>query len=65
MFRLVIKMRMGVEGLKGGGRVLGRVVRTLIDKNRNRGKDKIVKIGKEKNSDKMKGKKKDKSKWRS
>ncbi len=62
MFHRVIRMRMGWWGLKGGGRVLEPVVRILIGKNKSRGKDKIVKIGKEKNSDKMIGKEKDKSK---
>lgn len=53
---------MGRWGLKGGGRVLGPVVRILIGKNKSRGKDKTVKIGKERDSDKMIGKEKDKSK---
>lgn len=65
MFRRVIRMRMGGLGLKGGARVLGRGVRILIGKSRNRGKDKIVKIGKERNKDRMRGKEKDKSKWKS
>lgn len=64
MFRRVIRMRMGGWELKGGGRVLGLVARILIDKNRSKGKDKIVKIGKERDSDKMIGKEKDKSKWK-
>lgn len=62
MFHRVMRMRMGRWGLKGGGRVLGPVVRILIGKNKSRGKDKTVKIGKERDSDKMIGKEKDKSK---